>query len=926
MSIGAVSLNMVWNPAIKGSSFLQASIKGIHTYATKVTKANLLQATKFGILNKNVKTLDNHLTKLSAKASFISKNPIKINVNRTELMETRKDLNAIERSAKRASFFTSKIKTPRQKPQQHAATSTVVGAVTVATIMTLPFKSSIEFESSMARVKALSGATNQEFKSLNNTALKLGAATEWSASQVADGMQFLSQAGFKTNETISAMPSLLSLATAGATDLATTADIASNIMGGFDLKATDTVDGLLAMQYTADTMAKVITSANVDVQMLGETMKYVAPDARKAGLSLQETAAMAGLLGNIGIQASQSGTAMRTMVSRLSAPPTEAKKALQALGIETKDSVGNLKRLPILLAEVSKATKGLGSADQIGYMSKIFGLEAKTASSKLIDFAGDGRLSKYFDEIEKNYKGSAKKIAEIQLATTAGQFKILGSAMEGLSISATTGLLPTIRTITQGFTSVAGSVATFTKDFPNASKWVFGLGTAFILGSVALAGFGFMAGAVGSGLALLSSPITLIVGGIMAVGAAGYYLYNKFDGFKTSINGLFGGISDVVMPLAGAFKNAFVGIGSSIMQIARPIGGLLMAIGGLFGGFKTLGMIAKGVGWVIGGVFTAITTPILTVVELIRTAIGSVALIVDGVASFLGFGDEPKKATDTKIKTITKPANNTDYKTTLSTTKKEEQSFFSKWFSFGSDENEKTVDKTITQVQPVTNNIVNHTSKTATNQSLTTVSTDAVNSPTFKENLVIDNSKSLISNQTTNENAVVAPVTTKSIVNSNLETPTINKSITSTAVNNSNIKDTTVSTKKEEQSFFSKWFSFGSDKSTASTTNVKTINSPANNVKCSSIDIVNNSNTSGVIAKPNYTVPPSFNEVTNKYDSSSTGGNSQKTVSQTFNFNGGITITATDGKIDEQGFRTQIEQILRDIQSEQQDTQLRDIA
>ena len=314
----------------------------------------------------------------------------------------------------RASQLSSEIRISRQsQPQQRAmATTQMVGGIGIGSMITIPFKASMDFESSIARVGALANIekTSKEFELLNKTALNLGASTEWSATQIAEGMQFLTMAGFRANETILAMPGLLSLATAGATDLATTANIASNIMGGFDLKATDTVDGLLAMQYTADTMAKVITSANVDIKMLGETMKYVAPDAKTAGMSLQETAAMAGLLGNIGIQASQAGTAMRTMISRLSAPPSEARKALKLLGIETKDSVGNLKSLPSLLAEVSKATKGLGSADQIGYMSKIFGLEAKTASSKLIDFAGDGRLSKYFDEIATNYKGSAKKI------------------------------------------------------------------------------------------------------------------------------------------------------------------------------------------------------------------------------------------------------------------------------------------------------------------------------------------------------------------------------------------------------------------------------------------------------------------------------------------------------------------------------------
>ena len=640
MGIGAVSLNMVWNPAIKGSNFLQASVKGIHTYAQKVTKANLLQSTKFPLLNRHLKQLDNHLGHIRKTTAKISANPIKLDVqtSRTSLKEARKDMTAIEHDAKQVAFWTKKSaenlkagtnaqKSSMQKKAKSSQVSgaSVVGAVAVASVLTLPFKASIEFESKMARVKALSGATAQEFKALEKTALNLGATTEWSAGQVAEGMQFLSMAGFNAKQTISAMPGLLALATAGATDLATTSDIASNIMGGFNIDPSSTINGMSAMNYVSDVLAKTITTANVDMAMLGDTMKYVAPVAKTAGMSLQETAAMAGLLGNIGIQGSMAGTTLKSMVLRLASPTGQARKALSELGVSALDAQGNIRSMPLLLKEVAKATENMGSGDRLSFIKRVFGVEPAAGINKLIEQSGSGALDKYLSVVNQ-YKGSAKKIADIQLQSTVGHFKLLGSAMEGLSISATTGLLPTIKLVTKSLTGIASKVESFTKTFPEASKWIFGLGAAFVVGSVALAGFGLVASGVGAGLALLASPVTAIVLGIMAIGAGAVYLYNKFDFVKSAVDNLFSGFVSGISPVLSELKS---------------VGGLFGAIGGLFNSLKPvfsfigsalsmIGINFTNTGSIIGSAFGVITFPIRMVVKALTWVINIGAMVVDG--------------------------------------------------------------------------------------------------------------------------------------------------------------------------------------------------------------------------------------------------------------------------------------------------------
>jgi len=191
----AYSMNIVLSSAIRGSTFLQASIQGIYKYASSLQNIKLLGATKFGLLNNNVRTLDNNLARISTRVNTITSRPIRMDINRDGLSRARRDINAIENSLQRASQLSSEIRISRQsQPQQRAMAMTqMVGGIGIGSMITIPFKASIDFESSIARVGALANIekTSKEFELLNKTALNLGASTEWSATQIAEGMQFL---------------------------------------------------------------------------------------------------------------------------------------------------------------------------------------------------------------------------------------------------------------------------------------------------------------------------------------------------------------------------------------------------------------------------------------------------------------------------------------------------------------------------------------------------------------------------------------------------------------------------------------------------------------------------------------------------------------------------------------------------------------
>ncbi len=119
-----------------------------------------------------------------------------------------------------------------------------------------------QFEKSMNRVSALSGATGSDLQKLEDQARELGRTTMFAATEAAEAQGFLAMAGFKTTEILGAMPSVLNLAAAGQLDIARTADIASNIMSGYGLTTEE-------LGHANDVLAKAMTSANVDMEMLG---------------------------------------------------------------------------------------------------------------------------------------------------------------------------------------------------------------------------------------------------------------------------------------------------------------------------------------------------------------------------------------------------------------------------------------------------------------------------------------------------------------------------------------------------------------------------------------------------------------------------------------------------------------------------------
>jgi TP901 family phage tail tape measure protein len=425
-----------------------------------------------------------------------------------------------------------------------------VGAAAIGAGLVSSVRVAMDFEKSMSAVAAKTQAGQEDMAKLTELAKDLGRSTQFSAKEVADGMDFLAMAGFKVNDMLTAMPGLLDLAAAGNLDLASTADIVSNILGGMNMEATET-------GRVADVLAKAATSSNVSVGMLGETFKFVAPVAAQAGAGLEDVAAAAGLLGDAGIQGSEAGTGLRSVLLRLAAPPTEAAKALERLGVSTKDASGNMRPFGDILSDVDRSMKdlNLGSAEQIEIQNALFGKTAIASGAILQQAAANGELSAKTKELMES-QGAAAEMAEIMNDNLAGAFTRLRSAIQGFQIEimgGENGLQQFVDSLADGI----NKVTEFAKQFPLLTRAVVALAAAFVA-LVALAPF--------------IAAFISVIGSIKAV-LAGVSLGAVVAGWVTA-----------ALPALAGLIAAFKGFGLAVLAIfTGPVGWTVLAIAAVVG-------------------------------------------------------------------------------------------------------------------------------------------------------------------------------------------------------------------------------------------------------------------------------------------------------------------------------------------------------
>ena len=301
-----------------------------------------------------------------------------------------------------------------------------------------------DFESMMSQVKAISGATGQEFDDLTTKAQEMGATTKFTATESAEAFNYMAMAGWKPQQMIDGISGIMSLAAASGEDLGTTSDIVTDALTAFGLQAGDA-------GHFADVLAQASANANTNVSMLGESFKYVAPVAGAMNYSVEDTSLALGLMANASIKGSMAGTALKTSLANMAAPTDSMAAAMDKYGISLTDSEGNMKSLRGVIDNLRGSLGGLSETEQTA-ASTIFGKEAMAGMLAIIN-ASEEDYNKLSTAIG-NSKDAAEGMADTMLDNLKGSFTLMQSAIEGTENAFGKRLSPYLRGIAGGITDM----------------------------------------------------------------------------------------------------------------------------------------------------------------------------------------------------------------------------------------------------------------------------------------------------------------------------------------------------------------------------------------------------------------------------------------------------------------------------------------
>ena len=319
-------------------------------------------------------------------------------------------------------------------------------------------KAGMSFDATMSQVSAISGATGSTFDALRDKAIEMGAKTQFSATEAAEAMTYMAMAGWKDQDMLNGIAGIMDLAAASGEDLASTSDIVTDALTAFGMQASES-------GHFADVLAVASSNANTNVGMMGETFKYVAPVAGSLGYTAEDTALAIGLMANSGIKASQAGTSLRSIITRLSTDAGASSKSLGALGVLTQqlgvefyNTDGTARSLNDVIMDSREAWSGLSEEQQVSYAKTIAGQEAMSAWLALMN-AAPGDVEKLTLALE-DCDGAAKDMAETMLDNLAGDMKLFESALESLQITVSDALNPTLREFAQFSTNAMEQLTT----------------------------------------------------------------------------------------------------------------------------------------------------------------------------------------------------------------------------------------------------------------------------------------------------------------------------------------------------------------------------------------------------------------------------------------------------------------------------------
>ena len=501
-----------------------------------------------------------------------------------EIVDTEQKLKSLKKEAQDfGSTFKQVMGEAGSKLQNLGSTLTgagqkmlpVTGAI--AGIGAAAVKVGADFDSSMSKVKALSGANEEQFAQLRQAALDAGETTAFSASEAADALGYMALAGWDADQSITALPGVLDLAAASGMDLAAASDMVTDYLSAFGLEAAQASD-------FADMLAYAQANSNTSAEQLGEAYKNCAATLHGAGQDVETVTSLLEALANQGLKGSEAGTAVSAIMRDITAKMSDGAIKIGDASVAVQDADGNFRDLADILTDVEAATEGMGTAQQATALSGTFTADSIKGLNMVLT-EGMDNISGYEEKLRGSL-GTAGEQANTMLDNFSGQMTLLQSALQGAAISISDVLTPVISNLV-GYVQQA---VDWFNSLSDGQKQIIILVAAvvaaigpllMILGSIA-SGIGSIITLIG----LIASPVGLVVAAVVAagvlIGAVVAAIMTHLDEFKQYFNDVaanFGEVWQSVIDDATqgweAFKDAFKAVVNAIIGF---VNGMISAV------------------------------------------------------------------------------------------------------------------------------------------------------------------------------------------------------------------------------------------------------------------------------------------------------------------------------------------------------------
>lgn len=513
-------------------------------------------------LSSQLSTSESQIAKTE---TAITKQEAAVNQSKAALTEMEAELKNANAELARAPFDEYAA-----KAEKVGGTLTSVGqkllplSTSIAGLGVAAVKTTADFDSEMSKVSAISGATGTDLDKLRGKAREMGAKTKFSASEAAQGMQYMAMAGWKTQDMMDGLEGIMNLAAASGEDLASTSDIVTDALTAFGLSAKDS-------SHFSDILAAASSNANTNVSMMGETFKYAAPVLGSLGYTAEDAALAIGLMANAGIKSSQAGTSLRGAITNLAKPTDTVAAAMDKYGISLTDSSGKMLSLRELMEQLRQKLGGLSEAEQAQAAAALFGKNAMSGMLAIIN-GSDKDFEKLAGAID-NCDGSSEKMANTMNDNLQGQITILISQLQELAISFGEILMPKIRDIVthiQNFVDKLNAMDEGQKEtILRIGMFVAALAP-MLMGLGKVITFSF-SGVFTKALGLITSPAAIVVGAIAAITAVIIHLWNTNEDFRNTITAIWQKIKDAFTTFAAGISERLSALGITFSDVTSAI-------------------------------------------------------------------------------------------------------------------------------------------------------------------------------------------------------------------------------------------------------------------------------------------------------------------------------------------------------------------